>query len=101
MKILLEYFIQTLKVTEVGHLNSEVNKIKIKIKHADCLTLTNLYQGQKLLFSNIPKELQCDHDMTLSSLVKPHMQGQNVTKASSLIINDKLLHYVLVYILSP
>ncbi|KAL2316885.1 hypothetical protein Fmac_030761 [Flemingia macrophylla] len=67
-----------IKVSEAGYLYSEVNKTKIKTKPADWLTVAGLkYQGHKLSFTNIPKDIEYDRDTTLASMIRPEMQGRN------------------------
>jgi len=51
------------------------------------------------LFPIISKDMDYDQLMTLSSMVRPHVQGWNVKNATSLNINVRLLQYVLMHIL--
>ncbi|KAL2328622.1 hypothetical protein Fmac_022049 [Flemingia macrophylla] len=93
---------QMITVSEADYLYSEVNKTKIKMKPADWLTVAGLkYEGHKLSFTNIPKDIEYDRDTTLASMIRPEMQGQNVRNVGSLNINNRLLHYVYVHILAP
>ncbi|KAL2319922.1 hypothetical protein Fmac_028891 [Flemingia macrophylla] len=99
---LTKVFYSNLRVTQAGHLYTKVNKTKIKMKPADWLTMVGLkYQGQKLTFTNIPEGIDYDRDTSLTSMIRPEMQGRNVKNAGSLNINDRLLHYVYVHILAP
>ncbi|KAL2331139.1 hypothetical protein Fmac_018720 [Flemingia macrophylla] len=99
---LTKVFYSNLRVSQAGHLYSEVNKTKIKMKSADWLIVAGLkYQGHKLSFTNIPEGIDYDRDTALASIIRPEMQGRNVRNAGSLNINDRLLHYVYVHILAP
>ncbi|KAL2318034.1 hypothetical protein Fmac_031910 [Flemingia macrophylla] len=99
---LTKVFYSNLRVSQAGHLYSEVNKTKIKMKSADWLIVAGLkYQGHKLSFTNIPEGIDYDRDTALASMIRQEMQGRNVRNAGSLNINDRLLHYVYVHILAP
>ncbi|KAL2346268.1 hypothetical protein Fmac_000268 [Flemingia macrophylla] len=52
------------------------------------------YEGRKLSFPDISEDMQYDRDTTLTSMIRPEMQGRNVRSVGSLNINDRLLHYV-------
>jgi len=46
----IRVFDSSLKVTDVGHLSTKVNRIKIKVKHANWFTMGNpKYQGKKII----------------------------------------------------
>ncbi|KAL2325439.1 hypothetical protein Fmac_024497 [Flemingia macrophylla] len=75
---LIRVFYSNLKVSEAGYLYSEANKTKIKMKPADWLTVAGLkYQDHKLSFTNIPEDIEYDRDTTLTSMIRPEMQGRN------------------------
>ncbi|XP_022642529.1 uncharacterized protein LOC106774437 isoform X3 [Vigna radiata var. radiata] len=59
------------------------------------------YQGQQLSFPTIPDDLPYNRDMAFSDMIRPELQGQNVKTVGAMNVNDRLLHYVLVHILSP
>ncbi|BAT72937.1 hypothetical protein VIGAN_01038400 [Vigna angularis var. angularis] len=59
------------------------------------------YEGQKLSFSNIPDDFPYDREMALATMVIPEMQGHRVKTVGCLNINDRLLHYVIVHMLTP
>ncbi|WVZ15112.1 hypothetical protein V8G54_012678 [Vigna mungo] len=59
------------------------------------------YEGQKLSFSNIPDDFHYDREMAVATMVRPEMQGQRVKTVGCLNINDRLLHYVIVHMLTP
>ncbi|KAL2325002.1 hypothetical protein Fmac_024060 [Flemingia macrophylla] len=60
---LTKVFYSNLRVSQAGHLYSEVNKTKIKMKSADWLIVVGLkYQGHKLSFTNIPEGIDYDRD---------------------------------------
>ncbi|KOM33363.1 hypothetical protein LR48_Vigan01g291900 [Vigna angularis] len=48
-----------------------------------------------------PSRLQKEGTVSLATMVRPEMQGQRVRTVGSLNINDRLLHYVIVHMLSP
>ncbi|WVY94008.1 hypothetical protein V8G54_033096 [Vigna mungo] len=98
---LIRVFYSNLRV-ENGYLYTEVNKTKIEMKPADWLTIAHLkYQGQQLSFPTIPDDLPYNRDMAFSDMIRPELQGQNVKTVGAMNVNDRLLHYVLVHILSP
>ncbi|XP_017437392.1 uncharacterized protein LOC108343552 isoform X2 [Vigna angularis] len=98
---LIRVFYSNLRV-ENGHLYTEVNKTKIEMKPADWLTIAHLkYQGQKLSFPTIPDDLPYNRDMAFSDMIRPELQGQNAKTVGAMNVNDRLLHYALVHILSP
>ncbi|KOM42055.1 hypothetical protein LR48_Vigan04g225300 [Vigna angularis] len=72
-------------------------------KPADWLTVANLkYDGKKLCYSNIPDDFPYDRDMTLATMVIPDLEGgQGVLTVGCLNINDRLLHYIIVHMLTP
>ncbi|XP_052735333.1 uncharacterized protein LOC108343552 isoform X3 [Vigna angularis] len=59
------------------------------------------YQGQKLSFPTIPDDLPYNRDMAFSDMIRPELQGQNAKTVGAMNVNDRLLHYALVHILSP
>ncbi|WVZ16965.1 hypothetical protein V8G54_009947 [Vigna mungo] len=59
------------------------------------------YEGQKLSFSNIPDDFHYDREMAVATMVRPEMQGQRVKIVGCLNIKDRLLHYVIVHMLTP
>ncbi|WVZ07554.1 hypothetical protein V8G54_020900 [Vigna mungo] len=59
------------------------------------------YEGQKLSFSNILDDFHYDREMAVATMVRPEMQGQRVKTVGCLNINDRLLHYVIVHMLTP
>ncbi|WVZ24725.1 hypothetical protein V8G54_003269 [Vigna mungo] len=59
------------------------------------------YEGQKLCYSTIPNDFPYDREMALATMVRPEMQGRRVRTIGSLNINDRLLHYVIVHMLTP
>ncbi|WVY91975.1 hypothetical protein V8G54_037489 [Vigna mungo] len=67
--------------------NIIVNKRRIRLKHADWL--------------NVANEFPYDREMALATMVRQEMQGQHVQTVDCLDINDKLLHYVIVHMLTP
>ncbi|XP_022642528.1 uncharacterized protein LOC106774437 isoform X2 [Vigna radiata var. radiata] len=98
---LIRVFYSNLRV-ENGYLYTEVNKTKIEMKPADWFTIAHLkYQGQQLSFPTIPDDLPYNRDMAFSDMIRPELQGQNVKTVGAMNVNDRLLHYVLVHILSP
>jgi len=65
------------------------------------MTLTNLkYQGMKLSYLNISHELNYDCKMTLNSMRRPRLLGQNVRNIDRMTLNDILLHYPYIHLLS-
>lgn len=77
------------KVSGNGHIS---NKVKSTIKPADWITLCNLsYEGRKLSFKTIPKDLQNDESKALNNIIIPQLHGQMVMNAGRLNINGKLL----------
>jgi len=54
-----------------------------------------------LRFTNILEDLPFAHDMALASMPRSKMQGQRVRTVDFINVNDKLLHYVIVHILTP
>ncbi|KAG2400087.1 uncharacterized protein HKW66_Vig0100590 [Vigna angularis] len=99
---LIKVFYSNLNISGNGYLISEVHKRRIKFKPADWLNIVNMkYEGQKLSYSTIPDDFPYDREMTLATMVRPEMQGQRVRTVGSLNINDRLLHYVIVHMLSP
>jgi len=66
------------------------------------MTLAHLkYQCKKLSSSNILDYLKYDRDLTLVAMMKPYMYGHNMRIVDGLLMNDILLHYTFVHILSP
>ncbi|WVY93734.1 hypothetical protein V8G54_032822 [Vigna mungo] len=59
------------------------------------------YKGKKLCYVNIPYDFPYDREMILATMVRPEMQGQHVKTIGCLNINDRLLHYVIVHMLTP
>ncbi|XP_052726056.1 uncharacterized protein LOC128194456 [Vigna angularis] len=100
---LIKVFYSNLKISGKGYLLSEVNKRKIRFKPADWLNVANLkYDSQKLCYSNIPEDFPYDRDMALATMIIPDLQGgQGVLTVGCLNINDRLLHYVTVHMLTP
>jgi len=99
---LIKVFYSNLRISGNGYLLSEVNRRKIKLKHDDLFNICHLkYEGRTVSFTDIPEDLPLDRDMALSSMLTPKMQGQRVRSIGSMNVNDRLLHYVLVHILTP
>ncbi|WVZ20478.1 hypothetical protein V8G54_007800 [Vigna mungo] len=99
---LVKVFYTNLKVNGNGHISSKVKSTNIITKPTYWIIICNLsYEGQKLSFQIISEDLLNDECEPLNSLVKPHLDGWMVRNVGSLNINDRLLHYVFVHILSP
>lgn len=65
------------------------------------MTLCNLsYEDRKLSFQTIHEDLKYCEFEVLNFMVKPHLHGWMVRNAGSLNINERLLCYVLVHMLS-
>jgi len=94
---LIKVFYSNLRISGNGYLLSEVNKRRIKLKPDDWFNICHLkYEGRTVSFTDIPEDLPFDRDMALSFMLIPEMQGQRVRSVS-----DRLLHYVIVHILTP
>ncbi|BAT99379.1 hypothetical protein VIGAN_10080400 [Vigna angularis var. angularis] len=100
---LIKVFYSNLKISANGYLLTEVNRRKIRFKPADWLNVANLkYDGQKLCYSTIPDDFPYDRDMALATMVIPDLEGgQGVLTVGCLNINDRLLHYIIVHMLTP
>ncbi|KAG2371032.1 uncharacterized protein HKW66_Vig0212060 [Vigna angularis] len=100
---LIKVFYSNLKISSNGYMLSEVNKRKIRFKPTDWLNVANLkYGGQKLCYSNLPQDFPYDRDMALATMIIPDLQGgQGVLTVGCLNINDRLLHYIIVHMLTP
>ena len=99
---LVRVFYTNAKITPVGHLVIEICGRMIHIKEMDWMTIAHLqYDGLKLTPGTIPEELNFDRALTLSFMIREDIEGGNLRNAGSLKMNDRLLHYIWVYILCP
>ncbi|BAU02153.1 hypothetical protein VIGAN_11159500 [Vigna angularis var. angularis] len=100
---LIKVFYSNLKISGNGYLISEVKKKRIRLKPTDWLNVANLkYQGKKLSYSNIPDDFPYDRDMALATMVIPDLEySHGVLTVGCLNMNDRLLHYVIVHMLTP
>ena len=99
---LIKVFYSNLRIFGNGYLLSEVNRRKIKLKPDDWFNICHLkYEGRTVSFTDIPEDLPFDRHMALSSMLTPEMQGQRVRSVDFMNVNDRLLHYILVHILTP
>jgi len=98
---LIRVFYSNLNIVYDGNLFIKVSYKMIVITPSDwILWLIRNIKGQKFSSSNIPNDLNYDRDMTLATMIRPDMHGQNVRNVGSLNMNDILLHYTFVHILS-
>ena len=99
---LVRVFYTNLKITPLGELAIEICGKRIHINEMDWMNIDDLrYGGVKLTPGTIPEECNFDRALALSSMLHEDVQGQNVRNASSLKMNDRLLHYTRVHILCP
>jgi len=99
---LIKVFYSNLRISANGYLQSEVNKKRIKLKPDDWYNIAHLkYEDRKISFTDIPEDIHFDRDMALASMLRPDMQGERARIVSSINVNDRLLHYVVVHILTP
>ncbi|QCE00247.1 hypothetical protein DEO72_LG7g1535 [Vigna unguiculata] len=92
---LIKFFYSNLRISANGYLQSEVNKKRIKLKPDDWYNIAHLkYEGRKISFTGIPKDIHFDRDMALASMLRPNMQGERAKTVGFININDRLLHYV-------
>jgi len=86
---LVRVFYTNVKITPVGHLAIEICGRMIHIKEMDWMTIAHLqYDGLKLTPGTIPKEPNFDRALTLSSMIREDVEGENLRNASSLKMND-------------
>jgi len=55
----------------------------------------------KLTPGTILEGANFDRTMTLSSMIREKVEGENIINTSSLNMNDRLLHYTCVHMLCP
>jgi len=91
---LVKVFYTNVNITPLGHLAIEICGRMIHIKKMDWMNIAHLRcDGLKLTPGTIPEEVNFDRALTLSSMIREDLQGQNVRNDSSLKMNDRLLHY--------
>jgi len=83
-----------------GYLHTKVNNITVT--SFDLITVANLkYKGVKMGYPNITPSITYNRQVVLNSMLRPELQSQNLRNVESLNVNDKLLHYAYVHILTP
>jgi len=88
---LVRVFYTNAKITPVGDLAIEICGRMIHIKEMDWMTIAHLrYDGLKLTPGTIPEELNFDRALTLSSMIREDVEGENVRNVGSLKMNDRL-----------
>jgi len=88
---LVRVFYTNVKITLLGHLAIEICGRMIHITEMDWMNIAHLrYDSLKLTHGTILEEVNFDRAVTLSSMIREDVQGQNV---SSPKMNDRLLHY--------
>ena len=99
---LVRVFYKNMKITPLGHLAIEICGKRININQLDWTNIANLrYDGVKLTFKMIPEKVNFDRALVLPSMIREDVQSKNVRNASSLKMNDRLLHYTWVHIWCP
>lgn len=98
----IKFFYSNLRISSNGYLLSVVNRKKTKLRPNDWFNIVHMmYEGKKLSFANLLEDFSFNCDIALASMVRPNMQGQCVKIVHYLNINSRLLHYVVVYMLTP
>jgi len=78
----------------------EICSNQIHIIQMDWMNIANLrYDGVKLTPRTIPGGVNFDRALTLSTMIREEVQGQNVRNVGSLNMSDKLIHYTWMHML--
>jgi len=88
-------FYTNVKITPVGDLAIEICGMMIHIKEMDWMNIAHLrYDGLNLTLGTIPKELNFDRALTLSSMIREDVEDQNARNVGSLKMNDRYFDVV-------